>query len=112
MGEATTDTGFVKVECERCKNPDVWLRCERCRKADHFRLENGVVVCTCDARYDHGKCLCGNEVPAANLKFVPWDDGPLQLAELEWAWDRIAVLVVAAVLIVGFGVWAVFLRHG
>jgi hypothetical protein len=108
------DRGFVKVDCPRCANPDVWLKCESCKKADHFLIRaeaDGappVVDCDCSARFTFATCTCGEQVPMARLRFVRWDRGPKQLADLEIAWERIAAIVLGGVGVILVGLWALW----
>lgn len=109
------ERGFVKVDCARCANPDVWLRCESCKKADHFVIRDAtgaeakvsprVVACDCNATYAFATCTCGEKVPMDKLRFIRWDRGPKNLADLEIAWDRIAVIVFLVLAVVGGAVW-------
>ena len=97
--------GFVRVACEVCADPQVWLRCDGCQKSDHFLLEQGQAACSCGARYAHARCLCGQEVPGEGLRFVPFKQGPMALADLEWSRPRLAVLgLIVAGLLAG-GAW-------
>lgn len=95
------EPGFIQARCPACDGDDVWLTCEGCGKSDHFRLAEQV-RCRCGATYDHAVCTCGEPVPLAHLHFVPFEDGPLALADLEVDWRRVGVLlVVAGLLLVG-----------
>lgn len=112
------DRGFVKVDCKRCANPDVWLKCESCKKSDHFVIRDAVgpetaasptlVDCDCKATYAFATCTCGEQVPMERLRFVRWDRGPKQLADLEVAWGRIAAMAAAAVTALGVALWFVW----
>ena len=105
MTQPAPQPGFVRVDCQACKNTDVWFRCDSCGKSDHFALEGGVATCDCGATYDRGNCTCGQTVPGENLVFVPFDKGPMTLADLEVAWGRIALLVGGLVIVVGLGAY-------
>ncbi|MEZ4318515.1 MAG: hypothetical protein R3F61_13465 [Myxococcota bacterium] len=105
MTQAAPEPGFIRVDCPSCRNPDVWFRCDECGKSDHFTLTDGVVRCTCGAKYDRGNCTCGQVVPAENLRFVAFDAGPMALADLEVAWGRVAALGAVVVGLVVLGVY-------
>ena len=109
MPDATSDLdqrGFVHVRCNDCGNPDVWLRCETCGKSDHFLLTDGVASCDCGADWPRATCLCGAQVPpAGTMAFVPFNEGPMALADLEVDWSRVGLLVAGAAVLVGAGGW-------
>lgn len=105
MTETAPEPGFVRVDCPACKNPDVWFKCDACKKSDHFLLADGVAKCDCGATYEHGHCTCGTVVNAENLVFVPFDKGPMALADLEIAWGRVAALVGVVVGAIGLGAY-------
>lgn len=93
------------MDCPTCRNPDVWFRCNQCQKSDHFLLADGVASCDCGARYAHGSCTCGASVGPEGLVFVPFDQGPMALADLEIAWGRVAALVAVGASMVLGGLW-------
>ncbi|MCB9795478.1 MAG: hypothetical protein H6741_22460 [Alphaproteobacteria bacterium] len=97
--------GFVKVACEACGRDDVWLRCNSCEKSDHFLLDEAGARCACGAEYGHATCLCGQEVPRERLRFVPFQEGPMNLADLELDPTRLALVVVLLLALVGGGLW-------
>ncbi|MCB9673968.1 MAG: hypothetical protein H6737_02570 [Alphaproteobacteria bacterium] len=105
MTETAPEPGFVRVDCQVCKNPDVWFRCNACGRSDHFTVSGGIVRCDCGQTYDRGNCTCGETVPFDGLRFVPFDQGPMALADLEVAWGRVAALGVGLVGIVALGAW-------
>ena len=97
--------GFVRADCQSCKNPDVWLTCNTCKKSDRFRVEGGI-VCHCGAKYDHAKCTCGKDVPGDKLVWVPFEKGPLALADWEIDRGRLAAVVAGALIVLavaGYG---------
>ena len=113
MSEAAAPTaaisprGFIRVDCQVCKNPDVWFKCNQCGKSDHFTFDGTTVVCSCGATYSHGQCTCGAHAPADSLRFVDAADGPLALADLEIAWGRVATLGVLLAVLIGIIAFAV-----
>lgn len=103
--ELTERHGFVRADCEACKNPDVWLTCNTCKKSDRFVREEKRVVCACGAVYDHAVCTCAKNVPGERLRWVAFDKGPAALAEWEIDKARVAVLAVAGLALIGGLVW-------
>ena len=104
-----TDRGFVHVHCTSCNNKDVWLRCQTCNKADQFLLEAGTVYCQCDANYQFATCLCEVQVPPnGTLEFVPFEKGPITLADMEVDWTRVGVLGVVVLTILTGAAWFLF----
>jgi hypothetical protein len=101
MSDSPSERGFIRVDCATCDNPDVWFTCNQCGKSDHFTLHADHVSCDCSARYDRGTCTCGAVVPFERLRFVDADAGPLALADLEIAWDRVALLAIGLVVVLG-----------
>jgi len=109
MTHSPSDPGFIRVDCKSCNNPDVWFRCDQCGKSDHFSLGESAVSCDCGASYTAGNCTCGQAVPFEQLVFVPFDKGPVTLADLEVAWGRVAALGVGVIGLIGLGaywIWA------
>ncbi len=104
----TDDHGFIRVECPACQNPDVWFTCNGCKKSDGFVLLEAEVRCRCGATYTHGICTCGQKVERGGLRFVPASEGPLALADLEIAWDRVALFAAIVVLVLGAITYAMF----
>ena len=95
------DCGFVRVPAAEA----LWMTCEQCRKSDHFWLADGQVRCRCGARYAHAVRPDGSTVPFGELVFVPFREGPMQLADLEWDPRRLVglALVVLALVAGGLG---------
>lgn len=93
------DCGFVRVPSP-AKTP-LWMTCNACGKSDHFFMAEGQVRCRCGARYDHAVRPDDTKVPFDELTFVPFDQGPKRLADLEWDPQRVGILV-AVVLGIGF----------
>lgn len=94
--------GFVRVPSEATE--PLWMTCESCGKSDHFWLD-GDVRCRCGARYTHAVRPDGSQVPSKDLVFVPFDQGPKQLADMEWDPTRVGVAIVLVLsLVVGGGV--------
>jgi len=87
------DRGFIRVGAT---DPALWLRCERCGRADDFWLDP-LVRCGCGARYDHALRPDGSRVELAGLRFLPFEQGPAELASMEWDWTRVALVLLAAV---------------
>lgn len=75
------------------------MRCETCSRSDDFWLDP-FVHCACGARYDHALRPDGSRVDLGGLRFVPFDQGPMELASMEWDWTSVALVSVAAVGIV------------
>ncbi|MCB9780248.1 MAG: hypothetical protein H6742_16895 [Alphaproteobacteria bacterium] len=104
------DCGFVQVPAPGDAGSDpLWMTCNRCGKSDHFWLADGIVRCRCGARYDHAVRPDGDTVPVAQLRFVPFKQGPMQLADVEWDPVRI-VMIVGAIAALGGGLAWVWLR--
>ena len=106
MSDSSNDRGFVRVGCTQCNDDNVWFTCNTCNKSDHFLFSGGVASCECGATYDHGTCTCGATVQASDLSFVPFEKGPMALADLEYAWGRMAL--IAAVLLGLFAAGVLF----
>lgn len=105
MTTAPSLSGYIRVACPACDDPNVWFTCNECSRSDHFVLDEGIVRCDCGAVYDRGTCTCGTEVAGAHLIAVAHDKGPLALADLQIAWGRIAVIVLILVAGVIAGSW-------
>ena len=58
-----------------------------------------------DAKYTHAVCLCGERIERSGLTSVAFDEGPIQLADLEVDWTRVGALAVGVALIGGFVGW-------
>lgn len=100
--------GFVRAECEACHKPDVWLTCNACKKSDWFRTDEGGVVCHCGATYAFATCTCGATVPRERLVWVPFDKGPMALADWELDKGRIAMIGAGAVAVLGLLAYALW----
>jgi hypothetical protein len=98
------DHGFIRVHCDTCANPDVWLKCDQCTKSTNFLLEEDRFRCHCGATYGHAVCTCGAQVGRQGLTFVPFDEGPLSLTDLSISWTRVAVLLTGLAGL-AWGIW-------
>jgi hypothetical protein len=85
--------GFIRVPTTEGQQP-LWMTCEQCGKSDHFWLEEDGVRCRCGATWSHAVRPDGTEVPLSELAFVPFRDGPMDLADLEWDPMRVGLVVV------------------
>ena len=95
------DCGFIRV-------PDVqplWMKCDQCGKSDHFWLAETQVLCRCGARYDHAIRPDGQQIPVDQLQVVPFREGPIQLADLEWDPIRLGIILAGAVALLGAAGW-------
>lgn len=99
---ALDDCGFVRVPST---DGPLWMTCNECGKSDHFWLDQGIVRCRCGARYDHAVRPDGATVPVEELAFVPFKEGPMQLADVEWDPVRIAMIAVAVLGLGGGLLW-------
>lgn len=103
------DCGFIRVPTP-AGQPPLWMTCEQCGKSDHFWIVEDRVRCRCGATYDHAVRPDGATFGLDALTFVPFNDGPVQLADLEWDPARLALLAVFGVSVlaaVGVGIaWA------
>ncbi len=97
------DCGFVRVPSD---GDPLWMTCDSCKKSDHFWLEEAAVCCRCGARYTHAVRPDGQKIPAAELTFTPFKEGPVQLADLELDKGRLALVVGVIVAIGGAIAWA------
>lgn len=99
--------GFIRAVCDVCKNPDVWLTCNTCKKSDRFVSEDKEVRCHCGATYAFATCTCGQKVPREKLLWIPFDKGPIALAEWEVDWGQVVVItfVVAMSLVLAGAIW-------
>lgn len=95
--------GFVRVPAQGEK-AETWLQCNTCQRRERFWIEEERVRCACGAAYDHA-AVEGGKVAVSELTWVPFDKGPVQLAELEVDWRRIAALLLVLALAVG-GIYA------
>jgi hypothetical protein len=94
--------GFIRVGSTE---PALWMRCESCGRADDFWLDTAV-GCGCGARYGFALRPDGAKVPLSELRFVPFAQGPVALASMEWDWTALAlvgVLVVGTISILTIG---------
>lgn len=99
------DCGFVKVPGPNAT--PLWMTCEQCSKSDHFWLTETHIRCRCGAAYTHAVRPDGEKVPVPDLIAVPFDQGPMALADLEWDHRRIAIGAVVAAAVLGGLLWAV-----
>ncbi|MBN2800046.1 MAG: hypothetical protein JXX28_12955 [Deltaproteobacteria bacterium] len=102
---ASDEPGFVRVACPTCGSGDVWLRCDQCGVSDNFSLTGEGVRCGCGAAYQHAVCTCGAQVGVDHLLAVPYDKGPLALAQTEVAWGRVVTLLVVMLSLMGGLAW-------
>ena len=101
------DCGFVQVPVP-AGDPALYLTCDQCKKSDHFWIDGPTIHCRCGAEYSHASRPDGQQIPTAQLTFVPWKQGPMNLADTEFDPMRLTlVLVVAASVLgaIGIGVW-------
>ena len=91
--------GFVRVTAPN--EADLWLTCQQCQRSDHF-LVTDVVRCSCGAQYDHTVTPAGTRVGMDNLTFVPFEQGPMSLADLELDPRRVAILLLVVLAIVSW----------
>ena len=98
--------GFMRVPTEG--DEALWMTCDQCHKSDHFWVADGSIHCRCGARYTHAVRPDGTKFELDALTFVPFGEGPMALADLEWDPARLAMLFVFAIALVGIiatGVW-------
>lgn len=95
---------FVRVACT-CGRPDVYLKCDQCGRQALFSVDEAGVACQCGATYSHAVCACGENVPAAQLVAVPFEEGPLVASELEIDPVRVGLMVASVVVLLGLGGW-------
>jgi len=94
--------GFMRVPTEG--DTALWMTCDACSKSDHFWVNDGSIHCRCGAQYSHAVRPDGQTFPPAQLTFVPFAKGPMDLADTEWDPVRIAILALIVVgLLAGFG---------
>lgn len=89
--------GFVKVPADT----PLWMTCEKCGKSDHFWLTDDEIRCRCGARYRYAVRPDGSQVPRSELIAVPFNKGPMQLADLEW--DPVRLGMIAAIVLGALG---------
>ena len=92
---ALEDCGFIRVPGTD-KSP-LWMTCEKCSKSDHFWIEGEQIRCRCGASYSHALRPDGEKVGLEDLTLVPFNKGPMSLADLEWDVRRLAIFGVVAV---------------
>lgn len=102
---STDEPGFVQVSCPDCSNDELWLQCDRCSRRCGFSPLDDGFQCECGARYRFARCGCGAEVPPEHLRPVPFEKGPVSLADLVIDWRKVAVLGAAAAGLLGSGLW-------
>ena len=93
--------GFVKVPFDK----PLWMTCETCQKSDHFWMTETEVRCRCGAVYTHAVTPDGQSVPREQLVAVPFNKGPIQLADLEWDPTRLALVGLVLLSIVAAIGW-------
>ncbi|MFT5587368.1 MAG: hypothetical protein ACI9VR_004977 [Cognaticolwellia sp.] len=91
--------GFVRVPPQG-GSAETWLQCNACQKRERFWIEADRVRCSCGAAYDHA-AVEQVQVPVSELSWVPFDKGPVQLAEMEVDWRRIGALLLVLALAAG-----------
>jgi len=89
------DCGFVRVPTE---GKPLFMTCEQCKKSDNFWFFEQEVRCLCGARYDHAVRPDAVEVGFEDLEFIPWKQGPMQLADTEI--DPMRLVLVGAIAVV------------
>ena len=94
--------GFISVPADS----PLWMKCDGCDKSDHFWLTADTIRCRCGAVYGHALRPDGSQVPAAELRFVPFAKGPRHLADLEMDWWRVALIGLVLAALVAAGIWA------
>jgi hypothetical protein len=90
------ECGFVKVPADK----PLWMTCESCKKSDHFWMTETEVRCRCGATYTHAVTPDGRSVPRQELIAVPFNKGPIQLADLEWNPARLVFIGLALISVV------------
>ena len=103
---ALEDCGFVRVPSPE-KDP-LWMTCEKCSKSDHFWLTDTHIRCRCGAQYTHAVRPDGTNIAAAELEAVPFDKGPMALADLEWDPQRLGMVAIIALVVLASALWALF----
>jgi len=101
---ALEDCGFVRVP-----SPDdtpLWMTCEQCSKSDHFWLTDTHIHCRCGARYSHAVRPDGETFAVDQLESVPFNKGPMALADLEWDFRRLGLIAAVIVGLIAAAVWA------
>ena len=93
--------GFIRVPADPGTTEPLWLPCDSCGKSDHFWVDEGQVRCRCGATYTHAKRPDGREIGVEALTFVPWKEGPMNLADTEVDPMRLTLVVVGALALVG-----------
>ncbi len=90
--------GFIRVPVD--DGDPLWMTCEQCGKSDHFWIDD-VIHCRCGAGYAFAVRPDGSQVPLDQLTAVPFREGPMSLASLEWDPKRIAALVIGLLVVLG-----------
>lgn len=80
------------------------MSCEGCGKSDHFWMDTRI-HCRCGAIYDQAVRPDGSTLPVSALTWVRFEDGPKQLASLEWDTTRVALLAIAVIGVIGVIAW-------
>ncbi|MFK7930752.1 MAG: hypothetical protein AB8H79_21395 [Myxococcota bacterium] len=100
--------GFMRVPT--VDDTALWMTCDACSKSDHFWIDGESIRCRCGASYSHAVRPDGETFPIAQLTFVPFAKGPMDLADTEWDPKRLAVLgIIACVALTAIGglIWYV-----
>lgn len=100
--------GFVRVPSDPGSDSPLYLTCDGCGKSDNFWIDGDTIHCRCGATYTHASRPDGRQIPTAELTFVPWNEGPMNLADTEIDPLRLTlalVLTVALIGAVGVGLW-------
>lgn len=95
--------GFVRVPTEG--GDPLWMTCDGCGKSDHFWIDGALIRCRCGARYGYAVRPDGERFGTDQLSFVPFKEGPMQLADLEWDPLRIGTMVVVVLGVLGAIGW-------
>lgn len=93
------DCGFVRVPTT--DGTPLWMTCDACSKSDHFWFADGQIRCRCGATYSHAIRPDGHELSIEALTFVPFKEGPMDLADTEWDPVRLAIVILIGMGIVG-----------
>lgn len=99
------DCGFIQVP-----SPDgpLWMTCEQCGKSDHFWIKDGQIRCRCGAVYSHAVRPDGSTAAIGELTAVPFEEGPMTLADTEWDPVKIGFTFVIFGGLFGTIVWWMF----
>jgi hypothetical protein len=108
-----SDCGFLQVPSS--DNTPLWMTCESCKASDHFWLARedtaelrAGIRCRCGASYTHAVRPDGSTAAWSELTWVPFKEGPVQLASLEWDPVRLGLIAVVVLALVGGIGWWLF----